>query len=277
MPARGLGITLAGDAVPRPNRNRKSAMNRHKFSSIAHRDHDYCNPIAAAKIEKVLDLLPLEAASRVLDLGCGRAELALRIIERFGSTVIAVDHSDLMLEAARERAQWTGALAKLHLDDTDIRNFEADPETFHLSVMLGAGGIDGGMAGICNRLKGWTRGGGYVLIGEGFWQRKPHPDYLGLLGGDEGQYRDHRGNVQAGVDAGLVPMHATTASIDEWDEYEWKYCRSIERYAREAPDDPDVPAMLDRIRRWRDGYLRWGRDTLGFALYLFYRPGTRMG
>jgi len=31
--------------------------------------------------------------------------------------------------------------------------------------------------------------------------------------------------------------------------------------------------MLERIRRWRDGYLRWGRDTLGFGLYLFYRPG----
>ena len=76
-------------------------MNHQKFSSIAHRDHDYCNPISAVKIEKVLDLLPLNESSRVLDLGCGRAELALRIIERFGSTVIAVDHSELMLDAAR--------------------------------------------------------------------------------------------------------------------------------------------------------------------------------
>ncbi len=251
-------------------------MNPHKFSSIAHRDHDYCNPIAAAKIERVLDLLPLDDASRVLDLGCGRAELALRIIERFGSTVIAVDHSELMLDAARKRAEWTGALHKLHLDDTDIRNFEADPETFHLCVMLGGGGIDGGMAGICNRLKVWTRGGGYILIGEGYWQRKPQADYVRFLGGSDDEFLDHRGNVQAGIDAGLVPMHAATASPDEWDEYEWKYSRSIERYARERPEDPDVPAMLARIRRWRDGYLRWGRDTLGFAIYLFYRPGARV-
>lgn len=252
-------------------------MNPQKFSSIAHRDHDYCNPISVAKMERVLDLLPLDETSRVLDLGCGRAELALRIIERFGSTVIAVDHSALMLDAARERAQWTGALGKLHLDDTDIRNYQADPETFHLSVMLGAGGIDGGMPGICRQLKTWTQGGGYLLIGEGFWQRKPHPDYVKFLGASDTEYLDHRGNVQAGVDAGLIPMHAATASPDEWDEYEWKYSRSIERYAREQPDDPDVPAMLERIRRWRDAYLRWGRDTLGFALYLFYRPGTRVG
>ncbi len=252
-------------------------MNHEKFSNIAHRDHDYCNPISTAKIEQVLDLLPLDGASRVLDLGCGRAELALRIIERFGSTVIAVDRSELMLDAARERAEWTGALNKLHLDDSDIRDFRADPETFHLTVMLGAGGIDGGMPGICRQLKAWTRKGGYLLVGEGYWQHKPHSDYVAFLGGSDTQYLDHRGNVQAGIDAGLIPMHAATASPDEWDGYEWKYSRSIERYAGEQPDDPDVPAMLERIRRWRDAYLRWGRDTLGFAVYLFHRPGPRPG
>ncbi len=129
-------------------------MNHQKFSAIAHRDHDYCNPISAAKIERLLDLLPLDETSRVLDLGCGRAELALRIIERFGSTVVAVDNSSLMLDAARERAEWTGALHKLHLDDIDIREFRADPETFHLTVMLGAGGIAGGMAGHLQRAQG---------------------------------------------------------------------------------------------------------------------------
>ena len=248
-------------------------MHPHKFSAIAHRDHDYCNPIAGAKFERLLELLPLDAASRVLDLGCGRAELALRIIDKFGATVIAVDHSSLMLDAARERAEWTGALGRLHLDDSDIRDFRADPETFHLTVMLGAGGIDGGMAGMCRQLRTWTRGGGYVLIGHGYWKQKPHPDYAALLGSDT-PYLEHRGNVQAGIDAGLTPMHAITASEDEWDEYEWKYARSIERYAREQPDDPDVGPMLERIRRWRDAYLRWGRDTHGFATYLFYRPGT---
>jgi SAM-dependent methyltransferase len=252
-------------------------MNAQKFSAIAHRDHDYCNPISVPKIERLLDLLPLDETSRVLDLGCGRAELSLRIIERFGSTVIAVDNSSLMLDAARERAEWTGALNKLHLDDVDIREFRADPETFHLSVMLGAGGIEGGMSGMCRKLKQWTASGGYILVGQGYWLQRPHPDYLVLLQGSEGEFTDHAGNVKAGVDAGLIPMHAATASLDEWDEYEWKYCRSIERYAREQPDDPDVPAMLERVRKWRDGYLRWGRQTLGFAVYLFYRPGPRVG
>ena len=30
-------------------------MNPYKFSALAHRDHDSCNPIAAAKAERLLD------------------------------------------------------------------------------------------------------------------------------------------------------------------------------------------------------------------------------
>jgi ubiquinone/menaquinone biosynthesis C-methylase UbiE len=53
----------------------------------------------------------------------------LRIIERFGSTVVAVDRSSLMLDQARERGMDRRA-GQLHLDDTDIRDFRADRETF---------------------------------------------------------------------------------------------------------------------------------------------------
>ena len=169
-----------------------------KFSAIAHRDHDHCNPMAAAKIERILDLVTLDGASLALDLGCGRAELALRIIERFGSTVLAVDHSPFMLDAARERAQWTGAVAKLQLDDTDIRAFRADPETFQLTVMLGAGGIDGGIAGICRTLSQWTKPNGYVLVGEGYWKRKPLADRLRR------------------VEAALAELGAEKQALEEW-------------------------------------------------------------
>jgi len=250
-------------------------MNPHKFSVIAHRDHDYCNPIAAAKIERILDLLPLERDASVLDLGCGRGELSLKLVERFQARVTAVDISAPMLDAVRKRAQSRGALEHLRLLEIDIVEFTPEPESFDLTAMLGGGGIAGGIAGICTALAGWTRRGGYVLIGEGYWARPPAPEYLAHLEAEENEFHDHRGNVQAGVDAGLIPLHAFVASPDEWDEYEWKYSRSIERYALERPEDPDVPAMLERIRRWRDGYLHWGRETLGFGVYLFHRPAAR--
>jgi SAM-dependent methyltransferase len=247
-------------------------MNPYKFSAIAHRHHAFCNPIAPAKIDRILERLPLDAEARALDLGCGRGELALRLIERLGCHVTAIDLSAPMLEAARARAQEADVLDRVHFIEADIAEIKLEPESVDLAAMLGGGGIGGGIEGICRRLAGWTRRGGYVLIGEGYWQKAPSADYLAHLEATEDEFRDHRGNVQAGIDADLVPLFASVASSDDWDEYEWKYSASIERYALETPDDTDVPAMLARIRRWRDGYLRWGRDTLGFGLYLFLRP-----
>lgn len=247
-------------------------MNKHKFSAIAHRNHDYCNPISVAKIERIFDLLSLQSDATVLDLGCGRGELSLRMIERFHVRVTAVDNSPEMLAAARERAQSRVGLKRLHLVKIDIEEYRPEPAVFDFTAMLGGGGIAGGFPGICARLAQLTRPGGYILIGDGFWANPPTTEYLAHLDAAEQEFLDHRGNVQAGIDAGLIPLHASVASPDEWDEYEWKYSRSVERYALEQPHDPDVPAMLERIQRWRDGYLRWGRQTLGFGVYLFQRP-----
>ncbi|WP_426454237.1 hypothetical protein ACP26L_16895 [Paenibacillus sp. S-38] len=61
-------------------------------------------------------------------------------------------------------------------------------------------------------------------------------------------------------------------SEDEWDEYEWLYAKSVEDYALEQRDDPDVPSALEHSRGWRSTYMTWGRDTPGFGLYLFRKP-----
>lgn len=35
------------------------------------------------------------------------------------------------------------------------------------------------------------------------------------------------------------------------------------------PDDQDVESVLKRVREGKRAYLRWGRETLGWAIYLF--------
>jgi hypothetical protein len=57
------------------------------------------------------------------------------------------------------------------------------------------------------------------------------------------------------------------SSADEWDCYQGYQWRAAERYAR-AHRDPD---LLKQMRHHRDTYLRWGRDTLGWAIYLFMK------
>jgi hypothetical protein len=82
----------------------------------------------------------------------------------------------------------------------------------------------------------------------------------------------HVETIAAGTEHGLEPRGAWVSSAADWDRYEDLYARTVETYIATHPEDPDGAAIGERIRRWRETYLRWGRDTLGFGLYLFGRP-----
>jgi len=74
------------------------------------------------------------------------------------------------------------------------------------------------------------------------------------------------------VDLGLTLLCSVVSSEDDWDRYEGLQWQAAERYAAAHPDDPDAEALLNAVRKDRDGYLRWGRDCLGWAMYLFSAP-----
>jgi hypothetical protein len=110
---------------------------------------------------------------------------------------------------------------------------------------------------------------GYVLIGEGDWKEEPAPEYLTLIGEPVGIYRDHAGNISFAEQHGLVPLYAAVSSDDEWDDFEWRHYLKVQCEADANPDNPTLAAKLTRSRRWLDDYLRSGRSTMGFGLYLF--------
>ena len=78
--------------------------------------------------------------------------------------------------------------------------------------------------------------------------------------------------MRTGLDAGLGFLHAVVASQDDWDRYEGLQWYSSRRYLREHPDTELAGELRERGDRYRDAYLRWGRDELGWAVYLFDRP-----
>jgi hypothetical protein len=81
----------------------------------------------------------------------------------------------------------------------------------------------------------------------------------------------HAENVEAGIRLGLTPLYALAGDEDDFDRYEALQWRAADRYARVHPDDSDVPALLERVARGRHEYVTWGRETLGWSLYLFRR------
>jgi hypothetical protein len=113
--------------------------------------------------------------------------------------------------------------------------------------------------------------GGWVIVGEPYWAQEPSEDYLEASGVARGDFGSHYSNAEAGKRLGLDLVHAIVSSPDDWDRYEGLQWYATAEHARAHPDDPDLAAMAERVEKARATYLRWGRDTLGWAIYMFRR------
>ncbi len=243
-----------------------------KYHHIACADHEIINPISSAKVDELLGVLDLPAHARVLDVACGKAEMLVRLAERGYIQATGVDLSPrFAAEAVENVRRRVRAPSKVEIVVMDGAKF-SDPEPFDLAMCVGASWVFGGHRGALRSLAARVRPGGLVLVGEPYWIKSPDPGYLTAAGVKAEDFGTNAGNVEAGVDEGLLPLYSVSSSQDDWDRYEWLRVRAVERYCHRHPDDPDVVEMLARTRQTRDAHLRWARDTICWALYLFRKP-----
>ncbi len=251
-------------------------MDRWKYFDITHRRHVLCNPTSFEKLDFIVSLVGLKPGERVVDIACGKAELLARLAERYGVSGVGVDKSPPFIEEARARLNARVPKAKVELLLMDGADFRPDPpESFALASCMGASWIFGGRRGTLRALRDMAAPGGCLLVGEVFWQKTPDPEYLAFEGLPRDLCGSHLDNVRTGEEEGLVPLYAAVSNGDDWDRYETLQWRAAAEWAVANPDDPDLPEVREKQARSREAYLRWGRDTLGWALYLFQKPAAR--
>jgi SAM-dependent methyltransferase len=247
-------------------------VDRDRFSYIAHTGLEVAGPIRMDALMRAVAVARPLKGQRAIDVGCGKAALLLELARVHGVRGLGIERSKLVHAHASRAAATSDGLVDLMLGEADPLVRAAADASLDLGICIGSGHALGGYEMTLQELARVVRPGGHILVGEGYWKKPPSAEYLAGLGGTEEESRPHRENVDAGVERGLVPLLSVTATEREWDEYEWAYSRNVEEYAAANPLDPDVPAMLERIRAWRRLYLREGRETLGFGIYLFRRP-----
>lgn len=246
------------------------------YTFIAHRHLPFANPFGEASVTRLIDLLDLAPSAAVADFGAGSCELPIRLVERYGARVAAVELSPRMAALARDRIHSRLVSRDLpggvtvHEGDAGAFRATMEPASFDLTICIGSTHALGGYENTLSVLKRLTRPGGRVLVGEGFWEKNPDIDFLLATGIAFADFGTHARNIDLGAEVGLAPIWSITASEREWDEYEWAHHRAIESFAHSNPDFPKD--LLARSRNWRSAYWRWGRGTLGFGLYLFANP-----
>ena len=230
--------------------------------------------MSESKFDEMVGLLTLGPDDRVLDMACGKAEFLVRCLERWGCGGVGVDLSPPFVADARAKSESRGVARSLEVVELDGSHYDAPAGSFRAAVCLGASWIWGGYPGMLDAMAKFASPGGFVLLGEPFWRRPPSSAYLEAAGLQPDSFDTHAGNLRSGVERGLVPLHSIVSSEDDWDHYEGRQWYATERYAAENPADPDVPELLAAMRKHRERYLNWGRDELGWAIYLFGKPAS---
>jgi SAM-dependent methyltransferase len=241
-----------------------------KFFDITHREHVFCNPTSEEKLARLVGLLRLPAGASVVDIACGKAEFLVRLAEAYGIRGTGVDLSPFCIVDAQSKLQARAPKAGVVFRQMDGADFKpAAPRSLALAACIGASWVFGGHAATLEALAGMVAPGGWVIAGEPYWLQEPAEEYLAAAGLHRDDIGTHAGNAQAGERQGLALVHTFVSSQNDWDTYEGLQWYAADEYARAHPDDPDLPELLERVAKSKNAFHRWGRDTLGWAIYVF--------
>jgi len=245
-------------------------MEMWKFFDITHLEHVFCNPMSSEKFNELIALLRLEPNDRVLEIATGKGEFLIRLAEQYDIEGIGVDISPYHVLDAKQKHQQRIPNAQLSFVEMDGADYKPQAQgSFNLVACIGASWIYGGHRKTLQALDEMTAPGGYVIVGEPYWRREPTAEFLEVIGEKRSAYGTHYENMEVGHELGLKLVYTLVSNQDDWDRYEGLQWYAADEWASENPNDADVEEVLRRVRDNRENYFRWGRETFGWAIYMF--------
>ena len=243
-----------------------------KYYDITHKKHVVCNPMSINKLDGLFSLLNLKPYSKVLDIGCGKGEFLIKLAELFNISGIGVDISPYFLKDCINNKN-------KRVPNSDIKFLEMDgakyrPETnelFDLTMCIGASFIYDGFIETINTLKKMTKPDGMIIIGEPYWLKEPDEEFLKISEIKKDDYNSHYKNIDICEKEGLKCIYTLVSNQDDWDHYETLQWWSAYDYIANNPNDPDNYELTSKIEKAKMQYLLFGRDTFGWAIYVFKR------
>ena len=242
-------------------------MDKNKYDMIAHTELKYVSPLRTVMIEEMTQLMNLQPGTSIIDVGCAKGEILIHIAGMCQVSAVGIDTSPQFLEMAQQEIAQRIPAADIQLHTTPVSEFVVEAESFDAVMCVNSTGLygsfDKALAGITHLAKP----GGMIIMGDYYWRKQPSANVKSFL-----VMHNYQEAIASGMQLGLTPLYVTICTNYDIDRYIWLQNYSVEMYAANNPDDNDVSVMLEHSRQIRDEFIQYGRDALGFGLFLFRKP-----
>jgi SAM-dependent methyltransferase len=239
--------------------------------ALGYYDHlDFNSPLSGARADSIAAALARRRPATVVDLGCGWAELLLRVLAAApDARGIGIDSDDRLIARGRDNALARGLADRMELRAHDAAT-PVDPAD--ALICVGADHAFGTQDDALAALHKLVRPGGVLLLGTGYWQHPPTAEEAAGLDATPDDLPDLATLVDKGIAAGFRPLDIQTANEDEWNAFESGYLADLEERVMVEPSAEKACAEADAHR---DGWLRGYRGVLGFAYLTLGVPSVR--
>lgn len=248
-------------------------LDRDRYSSLAHASLAYASPLTPKTMEPLLDRLALRPGARVLDIGCGKGEVLVRVCER-GGRGLGVDTSPFSIDAAHARARARGVADRVEFILSPAAHWRPEPGAppFDAAVCIGATHAFGRVSDALAALARHVAPGSHVLCADAYIHPDAPDEYLTTLGIVRGDAESAETMQAAPAQAGLLLEAWIPSPPAALEAYETAYREGIERWCDAHPTDPDVTEMRARAQQWWQLFDRLGRHAMGFGTVVARKP-----
>ena len=239
-----------------------------------HLDLEFMAPLSEERAAKLIDFISANLTGTVIDVGCGWAELLIRILQVTPkATGVGIDLQESSIAHARVLARKRGIDDRITLIAGDTRDHL--PESSDAAVCIGASQIWGppveaGMPldyrSALQGVRAILKTGSPAIYGEAIWTATPTPQAMAPLAGRPDEYVFLPDLLDIARDSGFAVMQVHQATLGEWDAFESGYTARYARWlASHAADHPDAPTVRTKVETQRNAYFRGYRGILGMA------------
>ncbi len=184
----------------------------------------------------------------ILDLGCGKGAVGIKIASACGIKVTGIDLMQEFLMDAREKAKTFSVSHLCTFITADIHRYVKSPHFFELVILASLGGIFGSIKQTIKILRTQVVERGYIIIDDGFLKSKKRINRRGYS-----HYRNHEETIKALTMFGdQLLEEVDTSAVNS--EINWQYLEKITNRARE------LIARLPELRGELEAYIRLQAD-----------------